>query len=79
MENTSSYFTGNRCDFVLLEDHQSNFDLQVMNYSGPDDKDENENEDEGEDSNEVSGDDNPPLDDNVVHSPVLPQTGGKPQ
>lgn len=77
MENTTNNYVESKADLTTFEDHQSNFNLQAMNSSSPNEEDENEDEDKGEDSNEGSEDSDPPLDDNVVHSPVPPQTGGR--
>ncbi len=44
--------------------------------TSPEPDDEDEDEEEGNDSD---GGGDPPLDEDVVHSPVMPQPGGKPK
>lgn len=84
MENASNNFAESIADAMLLEDQYSNFNMQVVNYAEPDDEDEDviedevEEEDTREDRSRGSDDDNPPLDKDVVHSPLRTQTGGKP-
>lgn len=45
----------------------------VFSFAGPG------GEEEGEEEPEEEPQDEPPLDPDIVHSPVVPQTGGKPQ
>ncbi len=79
MENTNNYFEG-IAELTTLETQHSNLNLQAFNSTEPKDEDEGEEEteDEGGDKSEKPGDDNPPLDKDIVHSPLTPQTGGKP-
>ena len=73
MENSSNNFAENIAEdaFLMLQD--SGLDLPSSNFSGPDD-------DEEEDGGEEEGqEDNPPLDEDIVHSPVPTQSGGRPE
>lgn len=79
MENINIEFSESATD-ALFEVEQSAFDMHANDATEPDEEDE---EDDNEDKNEEVGTDrsnenDPPLDDNVVHSPLPPQTGGKP-
>lgn len=72
-------------DSILFEDQQSDFAIQTFNSPGGEGEDEesdDDNEDESNAGNEDQGkgsdEDNPPLDEDVVHSPLPTQTGGKP-
>lgn len=63
---------------------ESNADLAEMlmapvsefSFAGPDDEEETEEEEE---SSEGESEEEPALDPDIVHSPVTPQTGGKPE
>lgn len=85
MENTSNSFLESIDELAILESQQFDFNLQAANVTEPGDEDEDEaeNEDESEDVSEDnsqrSDGDNPPLDPNIVHSPVTPQPGGNPR
>jgi len=56
---------------------------QTDYFPGPgDENDDNENENDdnnSEDKGNNTGDDNPPLDEEVVHSPLTTDPGGKPK
>ena len=82
MENVSTDFLESTADFATLETQRIPFHLQAANSPEGDDKDEEddntEQEDDGGDKSEDSGNDNPPLDKDVVHSPVTTQSGGRP-
>lgn len=85
MENVSTDFLESTADFATLETQRIPFHLQAANSPEGDDEDEEdeeddntEKEDEGGDKSENSDDDNPPLDKDVVHSPVTTQPGGRP-
>jgi hypothetical protein len=72
-------------DSILFEDQGSYFATQTFNFPGgegedeeEDDQDEDESNGGNENQSQESGDDNPPLDEDVVHSPLPTQDGGKP-
>jgi hypothetical protein len=73
MENIINDFTENIADVATLETMDSNFYLYATNSPGPEDEDD-EAEEEGADSSQGSEED-PPLDEGVVHSPVPPKAG----
>ncbi len=77
MENSINNSAENIADFTTLENHESDFNSQSFNSSGPGDEEEEEGEEES--TEEGNNDDNPPVDPDIVHSPVPPQTGGKPK
>ncbi|MEO8112663.1 MAG: hypothetical protein ABI594_21620 [Ginsengibacter sp.] len=85
MENVSTDFLESTADFTTLETQQIPSNLQAANSPEGDDEDEeddnNEKEDgdQGGDKTTGSDDDNPPLDKDVVHSPLTTQPGGKPK
>ncbi len=85
MENTSKDFAESVADATTLETQHSNFNLLAVSSTEPEDEDEDEDDNEKEDESEGgdkskgSDDDNPPLDKDIVHSPLPPQTGGKPK
>lgn len=58
----------------IYASQQLNFSL-LANFPGGDEDEDDEEENGGQSSDE----NDPPLDDGVVHSPVTPQTGGKPK
>ncbi len=75
MENPFDYLSEDVGDFTQLSSNNEGFFYQSDYTPGPGEEDEPEEEpvdDEG-------GDDSPPIDPNIVHSPVPPQTGGKPK
>lgn len=72
MENSIGNFSENTTGFAESENQLLDFFPDAVNLAGPGD----EETDEGEP--EVSDEDAPPLDPTIVHSPVPPQTGGKP-
>lgn len=74
MENSFENVAENIADFAEANSHQSYFFSCFNNAGGPGDEDEEKGEGEGEGND----DENPVLDPNIVHSPVPPQTGGKP-
>ncbi len=82
MENVSTDFAESTADFTTLETQRIPFNLQAANSPEGDDEEEeednNEKKDEGGDKTTGSDDDNPPIDKDVVHSPVTTQPGGKP-
>ena len=69
-------------DSIIFEDQQSDFATQTFNFPGGEGEDESGDEEQGNEGNEDQGkesdDDNPPLDKEVVHSPLPTQDGGKP-
>lgn len=67
-------------DSFIIEDQQPVFAMQTLEFPGGDDEDGGDDEEEADDSDKtkVSDDDNPPIDEDVVHSPLPPQGGGKP-
>lgn len=83
MENTSTNFVESIADPIALEAQHLNFNLLSVSATEPEDEDEDDNEkeeeSEGGDRSKGSDDDNPPLDKDIVHSPLPPQTGGKPK
>ena len=79
METTQFFSDESMTDAATFQDQSFDFNLQNQDAPTPDDdEDENDDEDDDKGSNE-SGNDDPPLDQDVVHSPVIPQDGGKPK
>ncbi len=84
MENVSTDFLESNADFTTLETQHIPFNLQATNSPEGDDEDEaddnnqKEDDDQGGDKTKSSDDDNPPIDKDVVHSPLTTQPGGKP-
>ena len=79
MEYLNIEFNQNGSNAVFEIEHSA-FDMHASGSTEPD-EDEEEDEDEEDDEekgNDDSNENDPPLDDNVVHSPLPPQTGGKP-
>ena len=75
MESTFNNFES-VTDCLLFEDQQTDFAAaQTHNFPGGDDEDGGDDE---EDKSTGTDDGNPPLDEEVVHSPVPTQGGGKP-
>ena len=72
MENSSNNLAENSVEDTFSTDQQFDFIEQASFASGPHDEDE-------EPAEEAEQDDNPPLDDEVVHSPVPTQSGGRPE
>ena len=85
MEIASTTFSESIAEFTTLETQHSNFHLHAFNSAAPGDEDEDGNEKEDEDQDQGgnnskgSDDDNPPLDKDIVHSPLIPDPGGKPK
>lgn len=83
MENINNDFAETIAGNAVPEIYQSNFDLHDFNSPGPEDEEEDEEdtEDAGKDetSNEATDDNDPPLDEDVVHSPLPPKSGGTPK
>lgn len=75
MENVYNDFTG--ISDAGFATQQPDFYLQTIASSAPDDEDEDTKDDD--DKTEGPTESDPPLDDEVVHSPLPPQTGGKPR
>ncbi len=73
MENSSNNFEENMAQNSLSGMQHADADLHAADFAGPGD------EDEEEESVEEPEDDNPPLDEDVVHSPVPTQSGGRPE
>jgi hypothetical protein len=71
METSINDFAENITDVATLE---TGSDFYSYPTNSPDPEDEGGDEEEGEDSSKGSEDD-PPLDEEVVHSPVPPKTG----
>ena len=83
METLYNDFAETEAGNAVLEIYQSDFDLHDFGSAGPGDEEEGEDEnseDEGNDNsgNEGSDDNDPPLDEDVVHSPVPTKSGGTP-
>lgn len=76
MENTNNDFAESITN-AAFETQQSNFDLFAIDSPGPEDEDEDE--DKSKDNSGTPTTDDPPIDEEVVHSPLPPQTGGKQQ
>ncbi|MEO6720215.1 MAG: hypothetical protein ABIN67_07600 [Ferruginibacter sp.] len=77
MENSSNNFAADMACITELENYDSVFNTPFADSPGPDDEDEEEGE-EAEQSEEVTNDDdNPPMDNEIVHSPVTTQNGGR--
>ena len=81
MQNTTNDYAESTTDAALLEMEQSELYVYAMNSPGPEDENEDDDEDENDNSDKGKGstDDDPPIDEDVVHSPLPPQTGGKPR
>ncbi len=62
---------------TLLESYEADFNAQFVDLSGPDDEDNEEEEEDG--GNESDNANDPPLDEEVVHSPVPTERGGMPK
>ena len=77
MENSINYSAESNADFAVIENQESDFNTQSLNLPGPGDEDEEEGAEESQEAG--NDDDNPPVDPDIVHSPVPPQTGGKPK
>ena len=77
MESTFNNFES-AANATQFEDQQSGFAVQTLDFPGGEDEDGGDEEDD-EDKSNVPNNDNPPLDGDVVHSPVNPQPGGKPK
>ncbi len=82
MEIATNIFAESVAEFTTSEAQHVYFNPQAFDSTGPGDDDEEEGEketEEDEDKSKGSDDDNPPLDKDVVHSPLNPQSGGKPK
>ena len=79
MENLFFDFADGVTEATLLEDQQSDFNTHTFSSTGPGDEDDSEDKSEEEGADEGNDDENPPLDSEIVHSPVTTQTGGKPK
>ncbi len=84
MEIVNDNFAESIADPTMLEARPLDFNFQIFSSAAPGDGDDeneevDENDNESGDASQGSDDDNPPLDKDVVHSPVTPQTGGKPK
>jgi hypothetical protein len=81
METTFNNFES-ATDSLIFEDQQSDFATQAFFPGGEGEDEEEDDADESNAANEDqakgSDDDNPPLDEDVVHSPLPTQGGGKP-
>lgn len=74
MVHNNLLFTNSEDSSILLDDMQQHIN---MHFTSPDpDDDEPEDESEGDNS---GGSEDPAIDDDVVHSPVVTQPGGKPK
>jgi hypothetical protein len=80
MESTFNNFES-IVDAITFDNQQSDFAVQTLNFPGGEDDDDSDNEDKnnGDDKSNAADDDNPPLDGDVVHSPLPTQPGGKPK
>ena len=83
METLNNDFAETVAGNAVLETYQSDFDLHDFGSAGPGDEEENEDEDAENEGNDNSGnkgsdDNDPPLDEEVVHSPVPTKSGGTP-
>lgn len=76
MENISDDFAENITGFAIFENINSDFYLYATNSPDPEDEDEEEDED---DDNSTGSEDDPPIDEEVVHSPVPTKGGGRPK
>jgi len=78
MENSNNNFE--TLAYTMQAEEELYFAAETNYFPGPDDEDEGEDEDNSNaDETKDAGDDNPPLDDDVVHSPLTTQSGGKPK
>lgn len=79
MENSSINFAENMADDTLLEAQYSVFNAQAFDPKEPGDGEEEQDQEQGEDKSTGEDADNPPLDPDVVHSPVTTEPGGNPK
>lgn len=80
METGINFFSEDVADYVVSDDQYSDAYPSFFNEANPKGDDDDEEEDnEEEDDDTTNSDDDPPLDENVVHSPVVTQPGGKPK
>lgn len=81
MENSSINFAENIAEDALSEDQYSAFYTEAVDPKEPgdDEEEEEQDQDQEEDKGQSGEDDNPPLDPDVVHSPVTTQSGGMPK
>lgn len=78
MENLFDFFETETA--TMFANEQTEFFEQTFDVPGGGDDDDDEEEDNNNDDKSNSTDsDNPPIDDEVVHSPLPTQTGGKPR
>ncbi len=74
MENSMHVFA----ESILANSQVVNESSELFSSNKPDEEDE-EDAEESDDTSETEDQDDPPLDPEIVHSPVTTQTGGKPQ
>ncbi len=83
MENPGIDFLENIAGITTFETQQAHFSIRAIHSPEEDDEEEDDNEreddDQGGDKSKDSDNDNPPLDKDVVHSPLTTQPGGKPK
>ena len=85
METENIFFTGNASSNSMLESSLSDLYFQQVSSSQPDDEedDDDDTDEDTEERKEYKGDsasnDDPPLDKEVVHSPVTTLPGGVPK
>jgi len=86
MENSNENFAESIAGMALPEYIEADDHSTVDSQAGPGDEDEEEEpameeggEEAGQEAAEGADEDSPPLDGDVVHSPVPPQTGGSPK
>ncbi len=70
-------------DSITFEDQQLDFATQTFGLPGGEGEDEEDGDEEesngsNKDQSKGSDEDNPPIDEDVVHSPLPTQDGGKP-
>lgn len=75
---TNHLFSEGFADAEISED-QFDFYLQNFYVPGPGDEEDDDEKDKDEDAANNPGNDDPPLDDEVVHSPLPTDPGGKPK
>ncbi|CAN5551040.1 hypothetical protein BH10BAC3_BH10BAC3_43000 [soil metagenome] len=76
MENSMHVFA----ESILANSQVVDESSDLFSTNEPDEKDEkDEEEEESDDTSETAEQDDPPLDPEIVHSPVTTQSGGKPQ
>lgn len=76
MYHLANDFTEDINEAATFEMETSNLYINSFDFPGPDDEDEDDESDDNNDDS-AANDEEPPIDKDVVHSPVPPRTGGR--